>query len=186
MNQKVFTKTITITLVTFLIGTAGYFMMNKDVLRQAAPAQNEVPSIEQTNPQTYKDEQYGVEITYPITWYAYGNRDAFANPDLLSWRGFVPDYDSNKSDEEQKLVSISVFNKNPDSSFDMPRQFIEKINSDEKWESVTVNGYLGTKIANAKSNTVTDYVFEHTGRLYILSASQQSLFEKVLPTLRFF
>ncbi len=185
MNQKRPVDVVLIVIIALVASAVGYFVVTKNPTPKTEPV---VIEDENMGPQTYREQQYGIEITHPETWYAYGSKNAAgsANSDLLSWRGFIPNYDPNKSDEEQELFIVSVFNKNPNSYFDMPKQFITKIRTDEEWEQVTVNGYTGTKITNTTTNTVTDYVFEHDGRLYVLSATQPDLFEEVLFTLTFF
>lgn len=137
--------------------------------------------------ETYKNELYKIEIKHPKAWYAYGDISEFSsNTDLLSWRGFIPDFTTEKSMEEQGVFSIAVFKKNPQSYYDSPKRYIVKDRDDELWETVTINGYTGTKITNTTTNTVTDYVFERDEKIYVLNASNPSFFDKILPTFTFF
>lgn len=173
MKNRAFARLVFLLALTLLITGCNWGTKNKD----------EETSIWET----YRIELYGVEIKHPKSWYAYGDASEFSsNTDVLLWRGFVPDFDSGKSMEEQELLALNVFKKNPESDFDAPKRYITKNRTDETWEPVTVNGYTGTKITNTTTNTVTDYVFERDEKIYVLYASHPDLFDKVLPTFKFF
>lgn len=133
----------------------------------------------------YRDEQHGLELQHPDEWLSYGNKNEFSIPDLLSWRGFVPDYDTEKSLEEQPLIQVSVWNKNPNSPF-RPSELMKHTNKNELWQPVSVNNYQATQITNPNLKETKTYVFDHDGKLYVIDASESIPLEKILPTVKFF
>lgn len=182
MNTRIVTFFVSILVVTVAVG---FFLSESQPMSEESRTSDTHDEI--ATMVTYRDETYGLEIVHPSSWYAYGTIGDFSsNENLLNWRGFVPNFDPNKSMEEQDLFSIQVYKKNMESSFDAPRRYLVQDRVDELWEKVTVNGYLATKITNTTSNTVTDYIFERREKVYALSASNPDLFEIILPTLKFF
>jgi hypothetical protein len=133
----------------------------------------------------YHNKQYDVEVDYPATWAAYGNMTDIANPDLLAFRIFVPDFDAHKSSEQQSIVSLNIWRKNPETVYDAPKRFMQRIRANEVWEKIEVNGYPATKITDATTRTVIAYVFDHDGRLYTLEAATPGFLDILLPTLKF-
>lgn len=138
------------------------------------------PAMSEANEEKlYRSERFGVEIKYPATWLIYGNENETSNPDLLEVRYFVPNYDARKSFEEQPVLSLAVWNNNPESSFDAPRRYLKKLYPSETWEEVAINGYRGTKITKPNDTGAT-YVFARGNKLYVLEATDQVFLDTVL------
>jgi hypothetical protein len=189
-------KKISITLLSAagILSTIAYVSWSKKTIfylpsQHVSAANNTLSTTlaHPTNPgwSIYKDKEHGLELQYPEQWLSYGDKNEFSNPDLLSWRGFIPDYDSQKSYEEQGLIQVSVWNKNADSPF-RPSSLIKHTNANELWKTETVNSYQATRITNPKLPTTKTYVFERDGKLYVIDASESVQLDKILSTVKFF
>ena len=132
----------------------------------------------------YRNQKYAIEVTYPSDWTDSGDASSFTNPDLLAFRQFVPNGSAQDFIEHPQMMTLSIFNKNPESVYQTPKVYIDKQHYDE-WDRIRLNGYIGTKITHTVGGGV-EYVFERNDILYVFYATDPTLLENALRKIEFF
>lgn len=183
MDQKGFTNIILIVLIVIVVAIAGYFILFKP-----APSGGPEGEEELADWKTYRNDEYGFEIEYPISLAirktAMGGafRDSGTSPDpendLISfavvekaalWRNLPLEEYAKKAPEDtegfKKIISI------------------QKINNGYKVKSIYYSFIIGKEFIGIE--TIFGINNNKVVKIYLEKSDKEALYDQILSTFRF-